>query len=54
MPNTDSDTAQVDVRGPRFTAWVTTLAAAFLNSAFGSCLGCRLYPLVVRLRPTPA
>lgn len=26
------------------------LAAAFLNAAFGVCLGCRLYPLVVRLR----
>lgn len=91
---------QVDVRGPRFTAWVTTvvlvvalitaafsapaaagilgvqavvfaagffalgliatalaLAAAFLNAAFGICLGCQLYPFVVRLRrtdPTPA
>jgi MFS family permease len=29
------------------------LAAAFLNAAFGICLGCQLYPLVVRLRPTP-
>lgn len=28
------------------------LAAAFLNAAFGICLGCQLYPLVVRLRPT--
>jgi hypothetical protein len=27
------------------------LAAAFLNAAFGICLGCQLYPLVVRLRP---
>jgi hypothetical protein len=27
------------------------LFAAFLNAAFGICLGCQLYPLVVRLRP---
>ena len=26
------------------------LAAAFLNAAFGICLGCMLYPLVTRLR----
>lgn len=30
------------------------LFAAFLNAAFGICLGCQLYPLVVRLRRTPA
>ena len=30
------------------------LAAAFLNAAFGICLGCMLYPMVVRLRHTPA
>lgn len=30
------------------------LAAAFLNAAFGICLGCQLYPLVVRLRPVSA
>lgn len=24
MPNTEPDTSQVDVRGPRFTAWVTS------------------------------
>jgi hypothetical protein len=29
------------------------IAAAFLNAAFGICLGCQLYPLVARLRPTP-
>ncbi|MEE6136861.1 DUF4395 domain-containing protein [Mycobacterium sp. 050128] len=29
------------------------LVAAFLNAAFGICLGCQLYPLVVRLRPRP-
>jgi hypothetical protein len=35
------------------------LVAAFLNAAFGICLGCQLYPLVARLRkpsraPSPA
>jgi hypothetical protein len=30
------------------------LFAAFLNAAFGICLGCQLYPLVTRLRPTAA
>jgi len=35
------------------------LIAAFLNAAFGICLGCQIYPLVVRFRnhsstPTPA
>ncbi|MGW1743302.1 DUF4395 domain-containing protein [Nocardia sp. NPDC001965] len=29
------------------------LFAAFLNAAFGICLGCKLYPLVTRLRPAP-
>jgi hypothetical protein len=28
------------------------LAAAFLNAAFGLCLGCELYPLVRRALPT--
>jgi Ca2+/Na+ antiporter len=28
------------------------LVAAFLNAAFGICLGCQLYPLVVHLKPT--
>jgi hypothetical protein len=32
------------------TATAFALAAAFLNAAFGICLGCMLYPLVVRLR----
>jgi hypothetical protein len=27
------------------------LVAALLNAAFGVCLGCQLYPLVVRFRP---
>jgi hypothetical protein len=29
------------------------LVAALLNAAFGICLGCRIYPLVIRLRPAP-
>jgi len=29
------------------------LIAAFLNAAFGICLGCQLYPLVARARRTP-
>lgn len=33
-----------------FTAFA--LFAAFLNAAFGICLGCQLYPLAVRLRHT--
>ena len=30
------------------------LFAAFLNAAFGICLGCQLYPFVARLRREPA
>jgi len=30
------------------------LVAALLNAAFGICLGCQLYPLVVRLRRAPS
>lgn len=30
------------------------LVAAFLNAAFGICLGCQLYPLVARYRPVRA
>jgi hypothetical protein len=42
------------VVGLAFTAFA--LFAAFLNAAFGICLGCRLYPLAARLRrvSTPA
>lgn len=29
------------------------LVAAFLNAAFGICLGCQLYPLVARFRKAP-
>ena len=30
------------------------LIAAFLNAAFGICLGCQIYPLVTRFRRSPA
>lgn len=33
------------------TATAFALFAAFLNAAFGICLGCKLYPLATRLRP---
>ena len=33
-------------------ACALALAAAFLNAAFGICLGCQIYPLVTRLRRT--
>jgi hypothetical protein len=36
------------------TATAFALVAAFLNAAFGICLGCQLYPLVTRFsRTTP-
>ena len=35
-------------------ATAAALVAAFLNAAFGICLGCQLYPLVVRLKPAPS
>jgi hypothetical protein len=35
------------------TATAFALAAAFLNAAFGICLGCMLYPLATRLRRVP-
>jgi hypothetical protein len=41
-------TAGVPLLGVIATA--AALAAAFLNAAFGICLGCQLYPLVARLR----
>ncbi|CPR11341.1 integral membrane protein [Mycobacterium bohemicum DSM 44277] len=34
-------------------ATAAALVAAFLNAAFGICLGCQLYPLVARLRRGP-
>lgn len=36
------------------TATALALVAAFLNAAFGICLGCQIYPLVVRLRRAPS
>ena len=33
-------------------ATALALVAAFLNAAFGICLGCRLYPLISHLRTT--
>lgn len=36
------------------TATALALIAAFLNAAFGICLGCQLYPLAARLRRAPA
>ena len=34
------------------TACAFALGAAFLNAAFGICLGCQLYPLLTRIRRT--
>jgi len=34
-------------------ATALALVAAFLNAAFGICLGCQLYPLVARFRRAP-
>ncbi|MUL83832.1 MULTISPECIES: DUF4395 domain-containing protein [unclassified Mycolicibacterium] len=34
------------------TATAFALVAAFLNAAFGICLGCQIYPLAARLRRT--
>ncbi|MCF6387564.1 DUF4395 domain-containing protein [Mycobacterium sp. MBM] len=36
------------------TAAAAALFAAFLNAAFGICLGCQIYPLAARLRRVPA
>ncbi|ORV38140.1 DUF4395 domain-containing protein [Mycobacterium conspicuum] len=35
-------------------ATAAALVAAFLNAAFGICLGCQLYPLVARFQRAPA
>ncbi len=43
--------------GVTLLGWIATafaLVAAFLNAAFGICLGCQLYPVVARLRRTPS
>ncbi len=39
--------------GDAFLVGVIASAAAFLNAAFGICLGCQLYPLVARFRRAP-
>ena len=44
--------AAVPLLGVLATAFA--LFAAFLNAAFGICLGCRLYPFVARLRRASA
>ncbi|MBF6134057.1 DUF4395 domain-containing protein [Nocardia otitidiscaviarum] len=44
--------ASTPVAGAVFTGFA--LFAAFLNAAFGVCLGCKLYPLVSRLVPKAA
>ncbi|MBU3687015.1 MAG: DUF4395 domain-containing protein [Mycobacterium sp.] len=36
--------------GLGLVATALALAAAFLNAAFGICLGCQIYPLATRLR----
>jgi len=40
--------------GLGLVATAFALIAAFLNAAFGICLGCMLYPLVARLRRVPS
>jgi hypothetical protein len=35
-------------------ATASALVAAFLNAAFGICLGCQIYPLVARFRRAPS
>ncbi|WP_372452875.1 hypothetical protein [Mycolicibacterium xanthum] len=56
MSSTVRPGARVDVRAPRFAAWVTTVVPAFvaalLNAAFGICPGCRLHPLSTRFSTT--
>jgi hypothetical protein len=42
----------VGLTGLGITATALALAAAFLNAAFGFCLGCELYGLIVRFRST--
>ncbi|APA95466.1 DUF4395 domain-containing protein [Nocardia seriolae] len=40
------------VAGAIFTGFA--LFAAFLNAAFGICLGCKIYPLAARFRTAPS
>ncbi|MDT5138773.1 MAG: hypothetical protein QOD58_3035 [Mycobacterium sp.] len=44
--------AEIPLLGVIATAFA--LFAAFLNAAFGICLGCQMYPLVARFRSAPA
>ena len=46
--------ALVGVPGAVTTAAAVALVAAFLNAAFGLCLGCEMYLLLRRMRPTAA
>jgi Ca2+/Na+ antiporter len=39
---------------PGLIATGFALVAAFLNAAFGICLGCQIYPLVARYRRAPS
>ena len=41
----------IQLLGPIATGFA--LVAAFLNAAFGICLGCQIYPLVARVRRAP-
>lgn len=42
----------IGLSGVGLTATAFALVAAFLNAAFDICLGCRIYPVVARLRRT--
>ena len=44
----------LDVAPAGLIATGFALFAAFLNAAFGICLGCQIYPLVARFRRVPA
>jgi Domain of unknown function (DUF4395) len=46
--------ALAGVSGAVVVAAALALVAAFLNGAFGLCLGCELYLLIARLRPARA
>ncbi len=52
VPGTIGFAAGIPLLGVIATAFA--LFAAFLNAAFGICLGCQMYPLVARFRRAPA
>jgi Domain of unknown function (DUF4395) len=57
VPAARSITMDIDPRGPRFGAVITTivLAAVLLNAAFDFCLGCQVYLFIqrdLRVRPS--